>query len=50
VTESPVEINFSLIKVRARAVQCAALERQAVPLSGILVTEAIALTWPQLGS
>jgi hypothetical protein len=45
-----VEINFSLIKVRARAVECAALERQTVLLSGILITEEVALAWPQLGS
>jgi hypothetical protein len=43
-----VEINFSLMKVRARTVQCAALEREAVPLSGILITNAVALTWPSL--
>jgi hypothetical protein len=30
VTESPVEINFRLIKVRARNVQCAALVPVAV--------------------
>ena len=48
VTESPVEINFSLMKVIARTEQCAALGREVVLLSGILITNAIALAWPTL--
>jgi hypothetical protein len=48
VTESPVEINFSLMKVIARIEQCAALEREVVLLSGILITNAIALALPTL--
>jgi len=48
VTESPVEINFSLMKVLVRTEQCAALEREVVLLSGILITNAIALAWPTL--
>ena len=49
VTESPVEINFSLMKVIARTEQCAALEREVVLLSGILITNAIALAWAHPG-
>ena len=45
VTESPVEINLSLMKVIARTKQCAALERETVLLSGILVTNVVALAW-----
>ena len=41
VTESPVEINFSLMKVIARTEQCAALEREVVLLSGILITKVV---------
>jgi hypothetical protein len=48
VTESPVEINFSLMKVIARTEQCAALEHEVVLLPGILITNAIALAWPTL--
>ena len=44
-TESPVEINFSLMKVIACTEQCAALEREAVLLSDILVTNSVILDW-----
>jgi hypothetical protein len=38
VTESRLEINFRLMKLIARTEECAALGREAVRLSGILVT------------
>ena len=41
VTESPVEINFSLMKVRVHSLQCAALERTTVPYSIIFITKAV---------
>jgi hypothetical protein len=48
VTESPVEINFSLMKVRPGTLQCAALVRATVPISSISITKAVALTWLNL--
>jgi hypothetical protein len=43
VTESAVEINFSLMKVGVRSLQCAALERVTVPYSIISITKAVML-------
>ena len=44
VTELPVEINFSLMKVIVCTKQCAALERETVLLPGIFVTN----SWDKL--